>query len=216
MSTAARTLDPPAVSVERQLRVTGAVAGASTAPSAWARMGVETGSVLVAGRLSAAAGGLLVEGDGLLSAAASAGAADGVGVSVDRSAVGGVVAVAVAVAAEIGWEAALSVTVLLAVALPDDVAVTFSVGAVEAVVAAVTVIVAVTAAVVAVAAAEEDVLAFADSSLSMSVTCTRKKASITGSSLDSRDVRVDCGLLELSDLPCSKGNKRVNFKIVQL
>ena len=212
VSTAARTLDPPAVSVERQLRVTGAVAGASTAPSAWARMGVETGSVLVAGRLSAAAGGLLVEGDGLLSAAASAGAADGVGVSVDRSAVGGVVAVAVAVAvaAEIGWEAALSVTALLAVALPDDVAVTFSVEAVAAVVAAVTVIVAVTAAVVAVAAAEEDVLAFADSSLSMSVTCTRKKASITGSSLDSRDVRVDCGLLELSDLPCSRGNKRVN------
>ena len=207
MSTAARTLDPPAVSVERQLRVTGAVAGASTAPSAWARMGVETGSVLVAGRLSAAAVGLLVEGDGLLSAAASAGAADGVGVSVDRSAVGGVVAVAVAVAAEIGWEAA---TALLAVALPDDVAVTFSVEAVAAVVAAVTVIVAVTAAVVAVAAAEEDVLAFADSSLSMSVTCTRKKASITGSSLDSRDVRVDCGLLELSDLPCSQGNKRVN------
>lgn len=207
VSTAARTLDPPAVSVERQLRVTGAVAGASTAPSAWARMGVETGSVLVAGRLSTAAGGLLVEGDGLLSAAASAGAADGVGVSVDRSAVGGVVAVAVAVAAEIGWEAALSVTALLAVALPDDVAVTFSVGAV---VAAVTVIVAVTAAVVAVAAAEEDVLAFADSSLSMSVTCTRKKASITGSSLDSRDVRVDCGLFELSDLPCSQGNKRVN------
>lgn len=71
--------------------------------------------------------------------------------------------------------------------------------------AVVPVVVAPVVAVPAVAAADDEVFALAVSSLRMSVTCTRKKASITGSSLDSRDVRVDCGRFELSDLPCSTG-----------
>jgi hypothetical protein len=154
------------------------------------------GSVVVAGRLSVAAGRLLVEGELLPAAAAAAdgiaGVVEGVSVSVDRSAVGGVVAVA---AEGIGFEAALSVVVPLALAAVDTALPVAPAAAVTA------------AGVVApaVAEAEENVLALAltVSSLSMSVTCTRKNASTTGSSFDSRDVRVDCGLLELSDLPCS-------------
>jgi hypothetical protein len=161
--------------------VTGAAAGASAAPSTGASIAVEMGTMAEASRLSVAVGRLLVEGGELISAAADgvAGVVDCVGVSVDRSAVGGVVAVA----AGIGLEAALPAVVLLAVALPEAVAVAVSAAPPAAVPAAVV--------APAVAEADEDVLALAVSSLSMSVTCTRKNASTTGSSFDNRDVRVD-------------------------
>ena len=40
-----------------------------------------------------------------------------------------------------------------------------------------------------------------NSAFKMSVTCTRKNPSTTGSSLDSREFRVLCGLPVFSDLP---------------
>lgn len=84
----------------------------------------------------------------------------------------------------------------MAVALDDDA------GSVTDVLVAVAV-----AGEVAVAAPTSAVAAAAltapvvNSAFKMSVTCTRKNPSTTGSSLDSREFRVLCGLPVFSDLP---------------